>query len=562
MKSSHRSRRGICENTVSKEQEEKGMKRKGRKALLGAFCVVAFVLVFQFTSEGRWLQPSSLSNGIKFASVQEKVDTATVKEPSLSRNASEAVHLRGPKYQTTDEDAGENDTRQQRDAVAQRQTKKKETQDNSLDHNDSFLNQDVEESIESSSQDSDKRHDNYSDDGEIDGNDSDEESYYDENGEQEDEPYNTNNEEAGGDEDDDGYTTSSDTVVSKQPCNDWQAGVAVTATLSNYTRNHFLNNLVNITKRAKEGDVSSSKAVCRFSTAGNYLHFPHVMQSYTRCFSFFRRNADRTPVIVKRRNPRFRDTFNLGIFDIFRYVFNGTIVHEHKFKKSHYRTAVIAETVVEVNVREEPDQQGIAFQNPKHAEFLRQKTAEYYHMETEGCKIGKENPVIGILNRNSTRTLLNAHELQEKLSNLTDKPVDIVYFDGKTFHEQISFMMQTDIIISPHGAQLSSINFMGECGGVFEIFPPGYFWPHFFGPLAASSGLFHGYVYTGEDLEKEWYQAGAHDPVARRRGRSVDVCAPLEASMDVIGKLIENWKSCCREKLADDSPSAASLASS
>ena len=494
---------------------------KGRHSIFVAFCVVTLVLVFQFSSKDAW--SSTLPDGEKlkeFAIVQEKPNKETPmagKDSSLSflKNVTEAVYLRGPV--------------------------RKEIQNISTDRDYEFLSQDVASSIGSFHHDKDNM------------DDSDEKYHYERDDELEDEPYNTDD-DADDEEDDEGYTYPSKSVVSKEYIDRCRTGVAVEATLTNYTRKHYLNNLVHITQIAKEDNTLSSEAVCRFSTDGNYLHFPHVMQSYTRCFSFFRRHADRTPVIVKRRNPRFRDTFNMGIFDIFRDVFNGTIVNSHKYDEKRYREAVIAEPYFEVGMREEPDQQGIAFQNPKHAQILRRKTAEYYHIEAEGCRAGKGKPVIGILSRNSTRTLSNAQELREVLSKLSDKPVDIVYFENKTFHEQVSFMMQTDILVSSHGAQLSSINFMEECGGVLEVFPRGYFFPHFFGPLAATSGLFHGYVYTGEDLEKEWYQGGAQDPRARARSRKMDVCVPLETSMDVIRKLIENWKSCCRMQLADDTP--------
>lgn len=199
----------------------------------------------------------------------------------------------------------------------------------------------------------------------------------------------------------------------------------------------------------------------------------------------------------------------------------------------------------------EGPQQGITLQKEEHAELLRRKTADFYNIPMEGCQPGKDYPVIGILNRgfNSTRTLLNADRLRYYLLKMTDRPVKIVYFEDKEFLDQVSFMMQTDIVVSPHGAQLTSINFMPSCGGLFEVFPPGYWFPHFFGPLAASSGLSHGYVYTGYDLKKEWIRGGLKKRSARHIARQLDVCAPLETSLDVIGKLVDSWKACCHETL-------------
>ena len=210
----------------------------------------------------------------------------------------------------------------------------------------------------------------------------------------------------------------------------------------------------------------------------------------------------------------------------------------------------------------EGPQQGIKLQKPEHAEILRRKTAEHYNISVEGCQPGKDYPVIGILNRgfNSTRTLLNADRLKFYLSKMTDRPVEIRYFEGADFLDQIAFMMQTDVLISPHGAQLTSINFMPSSGGLFEIFPPGYWFPHFFGPLAASSGLSHGYVYTGYNLKKEWFKEGLKRRGARAVARKLNVCAPLQTSLDVIGQLVDNWKTCCHETLKNQERGGVGIA--
>ena len=169
----------------------------------------------------------------------------------------------------------------------------------------------------------------------------------------------------------------------------------------------------------------------------------------------------------------------------------------------------------------------------------------------EGCQPGKDYPVIGILNRhsNSSRVILNVEQLKQQVAKMTDRPVKVEYFEDKDFYQQITYMMQTDIIISPHGAQLTSINFMPTCGGVFEAFPPGYWYPHFFGPLAASSGLFHGYVYTGANLKKEWIKGGLKNKKLRNAARELDICIPLETALTQIGQLVDNWKSCCHNQL-------------
>lgn len=210
--------------------------------------------------------------------------------------------------------------------------------------------------------------------------------------------------------------------------------------------------------------------------------------------------------------------------------------------------SVVATPLYETGYEEGPHQ-GIVFQDPLHAEILRNRTGYFYNITTEaGCQAGKEHPIIRILNRAGNRSLLNVEILQSRLSHQTGCPVDIVYFENKTFLEQITFMMQTDILLTPHGAQLTSINFMPACGGVLEFFPPGFWYPHFFGPLAASSGLTHGYIYTGVNYYKEWTWGGLRHRWKRFEVRERDVCLPLETSLPFIEQLVDKWRECCRSK--------------
>lgn len=238
-------------------------------------------------------------------------------------------------------------------------------------------------------------------------------------------------------------------------------------------------------------------------------------------------------------------------FSLFVHSFNGTV--SHKYSHALDPNSIVARPAFDPGYVEGP-RTGIILQKPEHAELLRRRTAHHYNLTMEGCQAGKDYPVIRILNRlpSSNRTLLNVDKLQRQVSKMTDKHVNITYFEDTEFLEQVSVMMNTDILISPHGAQLTSLNFMPTCGGVFEAFAPGYWFPHFFGPLAASSGLGHGYVYTGYDLEQEWFKGGLKHRPSRHKARVRDICVPLETSLSVIGQLVDNWKSCCHHLLKRD----------
>jgi Glycosyltransferase 61 len=63
-------------------------------------------------------------------------------------------------------------------------------------------------------------------------------------------------------------------------------------------------------------------------------------------------------------------------------------------------------------------------------------------------------------------------------------PVSVAHFETATFLEQVEFFANTDIVLSPHGAQLTGLAFLPRCGHILEIFPPYYLYDNFFGSLA------------------------------------------------------------------------------
>jgi len=322
-------------------------------------------------------------------------------------------------------------------------------------------------------------------------------------------------------------------------------------TLTAYPTERPANETYKITQR---GPLRPRRhAVCNLQVQGNYLHFPHVMQQVTRCFSFFQEFSHlRRQYIVRRSHQRFRDPFNQGLWDILQNIFNVVITsHLDHVVNNH---TVLAHPLYDTGYFEGLFQ-GIAFQNVFHAETLRTRTADFYNLTLVGCpskhtSTNKTQPVIRILNRvkESNRSLSNAQALQAALEEMTQSTVDVVYFENKTFLEQVSFMMETDILISPHGAQLTSINFMPACGAVVEAFPQGFWFPHFFGPLAASAGLTHGYIYTGKNHHKEWKQALRHRKY-RFKVRKQNICLPLEQSLPFIEQFVDNWRQCCHDRI-------------
>ena len=329
-----------------------------------------------------------------------------------------------------------------------------------------------------------------------------------------------------------------------------------TAVFSDYPREISMEHLMEVMQAGvNPGDQSYSRrriAMCKLRRYGNYAHFPHMMQQFTRCFSFWMIYGSYEPYLYMYTHihayRRGHDEFNQGMFRLFRQVFNVKIVFD--FKNVDQNTLLV-KPLYDVSM-DESLEQGIVFQNEQHAAVLRDSALDYYNITAEGCKSGKVEPVIRIIDRepNSTRTIVNVKKLQKYLRKLTSHPVQIYTFENRTFKQQIEKMAQTDILVTPHGAQLSSLSFMPPCGGVFEIFPEGYYLPYFYGPLAATSGIRHAYVYNGADVKKEWYKGNKIDRPGRLAARRQDVCVPLQTSVEMIAHMVDEWKVCCQQRTA------------
>lgn len=161
--------------------------------------------------------------------------------------------------------------------------------------------------------------------------------------------------------------------------------------------------------------------------------------------------------------------------------------------------------------------------------------------------------------------------------------VPVMYFEGKTFVEQVSFMSSTDIVISPHGAQLISLPFMPSGGAVLELFPPHYlndgtfvlFFPihnclpdqetlneshqnklHFieyFGSLSAISGIEHNYIYLGDDSldRRDKVKIAGHSlatMMARAATRRVRLCPPIDTVVHATLQIVQRWQDRCRSQ--------------
>lgn len=186
------------------------------------------------------------------------------------------------------------------------------------------------------------------------------------------------------------------------------------------------------------------------------------------------------------------------------------------------------------------------------------------------AKYHKENPTfprIAILNRDMTsgRHLLNAQAIAREIrANFPKHTVRIVYFENRTFADQVRFFAaETDIVITPHGAQLTGMAFLPPCAAVLELFPPNYLVPDFFGSLAAAMNISHSFFYLGDNLEdhnvilphEKYHYYIPDDP-----NKGASQCPHVAKIVDAVNILVQNWQLC--RSTASDAPPATSVSRS
>ena len=209
-------------------------------------------------------------------------------------------------------------------------------------------------------------------------------------------------------------------------------------------------------------------------------------------------------------------------------------------------------------------------------------------------------PRIGILNRVKTRTILNAQDIAKDLSDLiyvfentlagtnpmesrnftVSHPVEVTYFEKKSFVEQVEYFRNIDILITGHGAALTGLPFMANdtkngksCKQVLELYGKGYGLPYYFGSLAVQSGLGHSYVYyddgmgdtphqheEGSDPKavappktpnrgplvdlKPWERANAKEYKDRVAARKFRFCPQRDDMVQYVSNLVAEWYKC------------------
>ena len=131
---------------------------------------------------------------------------------------------------------------------------------------------------------------------------------------------------------------------------------------------------------------------------------------------------------------------------------------------------------------------------------------------------------------------------------LPNSTIHVTEFENASFGDQVKFFSTVDILISPHGAQLTGLTFMPNCGQILELTPKGYHIPYYFGSLANASGLGYGYVYMSSGDPKNETKTMSATYALRGKMRSANFCPSTTSIVRGVLDLVEDWNYCCEQK--------------
>ena len=143
---------------------------------------------------------------------------------------------------------------------------------------------------------------------------------------------------------------------------------------------------------------------------------------------------------------------------------------------------------------------------------------------------------VGILNRVKSRSWSNAGAVVRALRSSGFITTDEEYFEAKSPAKQAAWVHAHDIIIGPHGAQMSNLIWARPCTAVLELYPHDYFLPGFYLTLALNAGAlaFWGYYHDSPWEQPGQSQHGVSNKTLRQQkidGVDVDLVVGFVSNM-------------------------------
>ena len=148
---------------------------------------------------------------------------------------------------------------------------------------------------------------------------------------------------------------------------------------------------------------------------------------------------------------------------------------------------------------------------------------------------------IGLVNRKRNRILLNSKELCDKIKEKFGIPVDVTFFEDKSFEYQIEFFNEHKIIISPHGAQLCSIPYTQDDSLIIECAHEEWHPYDYFPGLSIASNNYHYMICDDHSMFPIAYSDKYINPaIGRSNNCRLNITVNIEKIINVIDNYLKN----------------------
>jgi len=330
-------------------------------------------------------------------------------------------------------------------------------------------------------------------------------------------------------------------------------------------------------------------AICKYVMKGG--HFAHIMQHLYMCYTFWQDNLPRVPVLyIMGRNGKEKvnqifseNPFLKGFIELLTSQLKVEIFTDEEIIDWLKANMTKSDTFLS-STENSTNMSYFRFHEMRtptgyvlsHVDTLNQM-AQYFFIgggNTNQPSVDYDNdatvcssPRIGILNRRlaSGRSIINAEYLVKNITSeilkgsdiilSSSPPVSLTFFETKSFKEQVLFFHNIDLLISPHGAQLTGIPFLGNkpCTQMVEFFPDHYLMPDYYGTLARDSDVEYSYIYTSNSsadlVEQAQNRSGLgriSPPNKSKRifARKQNLCISPAVFVDTLRDAIRSWCKC------------------
>jgi len=167
------------------------------------------------------------------------------------------------------------------------------------------------------------------------------------------------------------------------------------------------------------------------------------------------------------------------------------------------------------------------------------------HSLFKGVSTGHAKIVVLVLNRKETRRMVHAESIVKALqTSRLGHDIEAVYVRNMqgSLQKQAQIIHTSDIIISPHGAQLTNLAFIRPCTVVAENFPQGYYLGFFQSyVLAAGGNSFEAYE-EGRSAESDSH--GVDILAERQRRRGMDILVSPISVVRALPRFIMEFSMC------------------